>query len=32
MVISFLSWAIAWIKSQGVDCRRVMSANGSAYD
>jgi transposase InsO family protein len=30
-VIGFLSRAIAWFNSQGVECRRVMSDNGPAY-
>jgi transposase InsO family protein len=30
-VIGFLSRAIAWFNSQGIDCRRVMSDNGHAY-
>jgi transposase InsO family protein len=29
--IGFLSRAIAWFNGQGVECRRVMSDNGSAY-
>jgi hypothetical protein len=30
-VIGFLSRAVAWFNSQGVECRQVMSDNGSAY-
>jgi transposase InsO family protein len=30
-VIGFLSRAIAWFNSQGIECRRVMSVNGPAY-
>ena len=30
-VIGFLSRAIAWFNSQGIECRRVMSDNGPAY-
>jgi len=30
-VIGFLSRAVAWFNSQGVECRRVMSDNGPAY-
>jgi len=30
-VIGFLSRAVAWFNGQGVECRRVMSDNGSAY-
>lgn len=29
--IGFLSRAIAWFNGQGVECRQVMSGNGSAY-
>jgi hypothetical protein len=31
MFIDFLSRAIAWFNSQGIECRRVMSDNGPAY-
>jgi len=30
-VIGFLSRAVAWFNGQGVECRQVMSDNGSAY-
>jgi transposase len=30
-VIGFLSRAVAWFNSQGIECRRVMSDNGPAY-
>jgi len=29
--IGFLSRALAWFNSQGVECRQVMSDNGPAY-
>jgi transposase InsO family protein len=29
--IGFLCRAVAWFNSQGVECRQVMSDNGSAY-
>jgi len=29
--VGFLSRVVAWFNSQGVDCRQVMSDNGSAY-
>jgi len=29
--IGFLSRAVAWFNGQGVECRQVMSDNGSAY-
>jgi transposase InsO family protein len=31
-VIGFLSQAIAWLNSQGIECFRVVSDNGPAYD
>ena len=30
-VIGFLSRAVTWFKSQGVECRQMMSDKGSAY-
>ena len=30
-LIGFLSRAAAWFNSQGIECRRVISKNGSAY-
>ena len=29
--ISFLSRALAWFSGHGVECRQMMSDNGSAY-
>jgi transposase len=29
--VGFLSRALAWFNSQGIECRRVLSDNGSAY-
>ena len=30
-LIGFLGRAIVWFNSQGIECRRVMSENGTAY-
>jgi hypothetical protein len=30
-VIGFISRAVAWVNSQGIKCRRVMSDNGPTY-
>ena len=29
--VGFLSRAVAWFNGQGVECKRVLSDNGSAY-
>ena len=29
--VGFLSRAVAWFNGQGIECRRVLSDNGSAY-
>ena len=29
--VGFLMWAVAWLDSQGISCRRVLSDNGSSY-
>ncbi len=29
--VGFLSRAVAWFNGQGIDCRRALSDNGSAY-